>query len=770
MRFGQFLLDNIVPEWKEFYINYKLLKSIIKKLVYRTKFLKHKKMKEIKLTQKSFSQAALDTSLMVEKDYKELSHKEEFLIISKFTHQLIIELKKVDFFFYENTKYYHNKIRKIKEQLQYISKHSDLSDLKKKYEEAIKQVYKEVSILRKYIDLNLQAKKKIMKKFMKLRPEKLRSEFPEFLRNNSRQNDDLISPLYDKISKFIDNLVKNSNLSNPFQVLSLEEAELEKIFAEYFFDKYNFEAIKNLKEFRSEVEFTQSQSFYFGFFIGILLIIFLLCILIGNHFHIDMDDDAKFKTIFPMFRGYLVMIAYYWFLGLNVYVWNNYKINYRLAFNFDSHYSPVISIFKRAAFFTLVVALMLLCYMIERTKIPILYDLVSFIPLEFTPLICYLFAMIYLFSPFDVFNYLGRLYTWNLFIETMASITTHSELRHTWLGDQMTSLVGPFRDIEYTVCYYTHYYNTFEEKKRLCSNRRPIVILIGIYPYTIRFMQVIKTMWEKKIIFPDILNAIKYILSILVAISSYYSKTVEFFNKTWLLIACFSSCWSYSWDMKMDYGLIQQGPNYPLRNVLRYQRKWVYYTAMSLNLMGRFAWVLTISPDVVYRWIRPEFFLMVIYLIEAFRRGMWNFFRIELRHIDLCKEFKVSDRVELPLKKIDENTFVIKNIQEKIKIEKKNKPRIERLRNISMMKFNINNEHNRSRASFGSINNENTNKVQKTENRESSEISKKETHNIVKKLNTFLTDINIKTAHNLDNFDNEQPFKASKFKSKFGKK
>jgi hypothetical protein len=83
----------------------------------------------------------------------------------------------------------------------------------------------------------------------------------------------------------------------------------------------------------------------------------------------------------------------------------------------------------------------------------------------------------------------------------MASITTTSELRHTWLGDQMTSLVGPFRDIEYTACYYTHYFNTFEEKKRLCSNRRPIVILIGIYPYFIRFLQVIKPCGKKRLYF-----------------------------------------------------------------------------------------------------------------------------------------------------------------------------------------------------------------------------------------------------------------------------
>ena len=646
MRFGQFLLDNMVSEWRLFYINYQKLKKLLKTFKKNFRYKTHKILKDNKLTNKSFKIKDLKESFLDNNKSRQDSifipenPKSQFTLYKKkitFYRQLCIELYKVSFFFEKNMNFYKNKLQKIEKHLSVISKYENLSYLKIKYEDSIKELYKEMDYMNKYIDLNLQAKRKILKKFNKY----IQSQENKDNKKQTSEQDEEIK----KMLEYIDSTIVIEDLGK----IADTESDMEKMFKKYFYDKYSFDAVKVLKESKAEVSFTQSHSFYFGFFIGILLIIFILCILIANHFHIDMDDDAKFKTIFPMFRGYLVMTFYFWFLGLNVYVWNTFHINYRLAFNFDSHYSPVISIFKRAAFFTMIVAIMLLCYMIERTKIPILYDLVSFIPLEFTPLICYIIACIYLFSPFQNFNHLGRLYLGKLFVETMASITTTSELRHTWLGDQMTSLVGPFRDIEYTACYYTHYFNTFEEKKRLCSNRRPIVILIGIYPYFIRFLQVIKTMWEKKIIFPDILNAIKYILSMLVAISSYYSKTIEIFGKTWLLIAAFSSCWSYCWDMKMDYGLLQPGTtNKFLRNDIFYKRKWVYYTAMFLNLMGRFAWVLTISPDVVYRWIRPEFFLMVIYMIEMCRRGMWNFFRIELKHIDLCKHFQVSDKIKLP--------------------------------------------------------------------------------------------------------------------------
>ena len=672
MKFGQFLLENMVPEWHLFYIDYRKLKKLLK--FFEKNFRKIRESSAIIgdnfYIKKARSSQISQASLLNIKEKQENPKYTISLTQQKLTfyRQVYIELSKVDFFFKRNINYYKKKLKKIEKHLSEISKYKSLNYMKKKYEVAIKELYKEMDYMSKYIDLNLEAKRKIMKKFNK------------YTKTQENNLNDKNKTTDEQEIKHIKEYIEKTVVKDDSNQISQLEGEIEKIFKQYFFDEYSFNAVKVLKESKAVVLIKQKYAFTFGFFIGILLIIFILCILIGNHFHIDMDDDAKFKTIFPMFRGYLVMVLYYWFLGLNVYVWNKYHINYKLAFNFDSHYSPVISIFKRAAFFAMIVGIMLLCYMIERTQIPILYDLISFIPLELTPLISYIFFFIYIFNPMKSFNYPGRIYLGKLFYETMASITTTSELRHTWLGDQMTSLVGPFRDIEYTTCFYVHYNNTFEEKKRLCSNRRPIVILIGIYPYFIRFLQVIKTMKEKNIIFPDILNAIKYTLSILVAISSYYSKTIEFFSKTWLLIAAFSSCWSYCWDMKMDYGLLQYGsPHLFLRKDLFYKRKWIYYTAMFLNLLGRFAWVLTISPDIVYRWIRPEFFLMVIYMIEMCRRGMWNFFRIELKHIDLCQNFQVSDKIKLP------NNAKIRELIEKEEIKNGNHKK--NLRKISLASF-----------------------------------------------------------------------------------
>ena len=153
----------------------------------------------------------------------------------------------------------------------------------------------------KYIDLNLEAKRKIMKKFNK------------YTKTQENNLNDKNKTTDEQEIKHIKEYIEKTVVKDDSNQISQLEGEIEKIFKQYFFDEYSFNAVKVLKESKAVVLIKQKYAFTFGFFIGILLIIFILCILIGNHFHIDMDDDAKFKTIFPMFRGYLVMVLYYWF-------------------------------------------------------------------------------------------------------------------------------------------------------------------------------------------------------------------------------------------------------------------------------------------------------------------------------------------------------------------------------------------------------------------------------------------------------------------------
>jgi hypothetical protein len=271
--------------------------------------------------------------------------------------------------------------------LNYIKHNKQFIGKKEILETAIKELFKEANLMKGYIELNFKAKYKILKKYKKCTA--------------------YCSSKID-VASYVENVINSGILKDAERLITDLITEIEKAFSFHFFDKYSFNSTKILKDYISTTYFTQIQSFYFGFFNGISLVLIILCIIIGYYFKIDMDDDEEFKSIFPMFRAYLIFCMYFWLLGLNVYCWNIAHVNYKLCFQFSSHYSDTFSVFKRAAIFSAIFVMMILCYMVIRAEIPLLSEVISFIPLELTPLFCWVCLIIYVFSPFKIFNYLGR--------------------------------------------------------------------------------------------------------------------------------------------------------------------------------------------------------------------------------------------------------------------------------------------------------------------------------------------------------------------------
>ena len=89
----------------------------------------------------------------------------------------------------------------------------------------------------KYIDLNLQAKRKIMKKFNKY----IQSQDISKERTKSTLDQE------DEIKKMLE-YINNTITANDLTIITNTEADIEKLFRKFFFDKYLFNAIKVLKE------------------------------------------------------------------------------------------------------------------------------------------------------------------------------------------------------------------------------------------------------------------------------------------------------------------------------------------------------------------------------------------------------------------------------------------------------------------------------------------------------------------------------------------
>jgi hypothetical protein len=219
--------------------------------------------------------------------------------------------------------------------------------------------------------------------------------------------------------------------------------------------------------------------------------------------------------------------------------------------------------------------------------------------------------LIYTFLPVkSIFNYKGRKWLALTFLEACACIFTNIQFKHTFLMDQITSLVGPMRDIEYSVCYYVYYKVPFEERMQLCSMNRGIVLFIGIFPHFIRALQCLKLVYKGKA--HEKYNAGKYAMAISVAVFSFIGANIKAFDAVWLVFAIVSSFYSTFWDIIYDFGFFEKGKNYPLRNKLSYNNKFFYYFVMFSDLFLRFIWLISLSPEIVYSFARPEFFSFII--------------------------------------------------------------------------------------------------------------------------------------------------------------
>lgn len=112
------------------------------------------------------------------------------------------------------------------------------------------------------------------------------------------------------------------------------------------------------------------------------------------------------------------------------------------------------------------------------------------------------------------------------------------------------------------------------------------------------------------------------------------------------VFATIYSLYTSSWDITMDWSLLQRRARYPfLRNELVFEHYWpVYYWAIITNVVIRFAWIIYLLPGPATNLLR----IFIIALLEALRRWQWNFFRLENEHLGNVDMYRVSREVPLP--------------------------------------------------------------------------------------------------------------------------
>ncbi|XP_021365536.1 xenotropic and polytropic retrovirus receptor 1-like [Mizuhopecten yessoensis] len=223
-----------------------------------------------------------------------------------------------------------------------------------------------------------------------------------------------------------------------------------------------------------------------------------------------------------------------------------------------------------------------------------------------------------------------------------------------WLADQLNSLSTVLLDFEFLICFYAFEVDWLSNiSPGVCTmNKYGIRAVVSCLPAWFRFAQCLRRYRDTKLAFPHLVNAGKYSTTFFSTIfSTLYKVQIELYGEEqrqnnvffylWISAAVISTCYTLTWDIKMDWGLLDHsaGENTFLREEIVYAYKAYYYFAMVEDFVLRFAWTLTVSIG-EGGYFPGEALKTLLASLEVFRRFVWNFFRLENEHLNNCGQFR----------------------------------------------------------------------------------------------------------------------------------
>uniref|UniRef100_A0A5S6QI55 EXS domain-containing protein n=1 Tax=Trichuris muris TaxID=70415 RepID=A0A5S6QI55_TRIMR len=670
MKFAEHLATHLTPEWRKQYIDYMLMKVMIYEILENA--------------------PDQDVSDQVRNRYMHKRDAEFFELCAE-------ELKKINLFYNRKLAEAQERFRELTRELERLQTTSGRLELRKAVvlhtvvpslfnfarsspivsdehkiprsvkdlREAFCEFYLSLILLQNYQQLNATGFRKILKKHDKVLQNTAGNEW--------RQLNVESSPFF--LDKEIDRLIELTE--NAFTE-KLEQGDRQA-------------AMKRLRVLPFSEQQHAWTTFRLGFYMGCFLV--LLSLIVLTLVFMPLDNEPRWVAI-RLFRGFLILFAQIFLMGVNMYGWQRNGVNHVLIFEIDPRrhltYQQVLEI---STMFLVVWSLCILGYLYA--------DHLAISKLAF-PLILMAFCIVWLLNPFCCVARSSRYWlirhVFNCFTAPFHFVT----FPDFWLADQMNSLVTFFLDMEYFVCFYasevtvvngtldmvysvasqpsvanvswildnseTWAIRRVGQQSDVCSSNvyglRPVIAII---PALIRFLQCLRRYRDSRTAFPHLFNAGKYSTTFFVVVfgtlNTLHKKEYNLskqrmgspFFYLWVIANCISFCYTYLWDVRMDWGLFEKnsGENRYLREELVYSQKLYYYFAMVADFFLRITWVLNVSLGDA--WLaEADVLISITAPLECIRRFIWNYFRLENEHLNNCGQFRAVRDISLrPITKGD---------------------------------------------------------------------------------------------------------------------
>ncbi|KAM1847197.1 hypothetical protein FF1_011419 [Malus domestica] len=468
---------------------------------------------------------------------------------------------------------------------------ANLSKVEQQLRRAFIEFYQKLRLLKSYGFLNTLAFSKIMKKYDKVA---------------SRD-----------ASKSYMNMVDNSYLGSSDEITKLME-RVETTFIKHFSNSNRRKGMAVLRP-KPRVE-RHRTTFAMGCFAGCTAALILALVLIIRARNImDNPERSKYmENMFPLYSLFGFIVLHMLMYAGNIYFWRRFRVNYSFIFGFkqgtELGYREVLLLSSGLAMLALASVLANL----DMEMDPKTNDYKALT--ELLPLFLLLLVIVILLCPFNIIYRSSRYFFLVCVFHCICAPLYKVTLPDFFLADQLTSQVQAFRSLPFYICYYGG--GDYKCIRRLVEEKDPM----------------------------QGYNGLKYFFTI-VAVSMRIAYT---HNKdvNWKILAgifsIVAAIYGTYWDLVVDWGLLQRrSKNRWLRDKLLVPYKSVYFIAMVLNVLLRFAWLQTVLNFSV-SFMHTQTMISVVASLEIIRRGIWSFFRLENEHLNNVGKYRAFKSVPLP--------------------------------------------------------------------------------------------------------------------------
>ncbi|KAJ0100258.1 hypothetical protein Patl1_21128 [Pistacia atlantica] len=497
----------------------------------------------------------------------------------------------------------------------------NLNKVENQLKQAFIEYYRKIRHLKSYSFMNVLAFSKIMKKYDKITSRKASVSYIKMVDNSYLGSSDEVTKLMERVEDAFIKYFSNSNRSKGMQILR-----------------------PKAKKERHGITF--SLGFCFGCLIA--LIIALIFIIHARDLLDKREKNQYMKDIFPLYSFFALIVLHMITYAANIYFWRRFRVNYPFIFGFNQGtelgYREVLLL----GFCLSVLTLTSVLANLDMEMDPETHDYKTLT--ELLPLGLVLLVIVILIFPCNIIYRSSRFFFLRCLFHCICAPLYKVTLQDFFLAEQLTSQVQAFRNLEFYICRYG--WGDYESRENTCRTNdvyKTFYFIVAVIPYMSRFLQCFRRLYEERDTM-HVCNGLNYFLTV-VAIST---RTAYYLYKgmSWKIISgifsAIAALYGTYWDLVVDWGLLQhKSKNRWLRDKLLIPSKTVYFVAMVLNVLLRFAWLQTVL-DSQLSFLHSETLIAIAASLEVIRRGIWNFFRLENEHLNNVGKYRAFKSVPLP--------------------------------------------------------------------------------------------------------------------------